>query len=45
VFATAARLDRPFKAADIVAALPDVKGANYWCGRLSRSGHFTVVAE
>jgi hypothetical protein len=43
VVAVAARLQRPFKVADITAALPDVKGAKYWVGRLARTGHFTAT--
>jgi hypothetical protein len=43
VYAVAARLNAPFKVADIAAALPDVKAAPYWTRRLARTGHFSEV--
>ena len=43
VYVAAARLNGPFKVADIVAALPEVKGAKFWVGKLAKTGHFTVA--
>jgi hypothetical protein len=43
VVATAVRLERPFKIADIATALPDVKSASFWARRLVKSGHFIEV--
>ena len=45
VVVTAARLNRPFKVADIVEALPDLKSAAYWTRRLAKTGHLAVVTE
>jgi hypothetical protein len=45
VIAVAARLNRPFKVADVVAALPDLKSTPYWTRRLAKTGHLAVVTE
>jgi hypothetical protein len=45
VIAVAARLNRPFKLADVTEALPDLKSAPYWTRRLAKTGHLTVVTE
>ena len=43
VYAVAVRLDKPFKVADVTAALPDVKSAAYWTRRLAKDGFFRTV--
>jgi len=43
VYVAAVRLNRPFRAADIIEALPDVKGAKFWVGKLAKLGFFTVA--
>lgn len=44
VYVTAARLNRAFKAGDLVAALPEKKAVPYWVRRLAKSGHFRDVS-
>jgi len=45
VFATSARMNKPFKLADIEAALPDRKAVRYWVRQLAKSGYLTVSAN
>ena len=44
VYVIAARLRKPFKLADIEAALPGKKSVRYWIRALAKDGHFRVVA-
>jgi len=43
IFVTAVRLNRPFKSADIEAAV-EGKAVRYWVRRLTTTGHFREVA-
>ena len=39
VYVTAVRMNKPFKIADVEAALPDRKSVRYWVRTLAKSGH------
>jgi hypothetical protein len=43
VYAVAARLNRPFKVAEVEGALPDVKSAAYWTRKLAALGFLKVT--
>ena len=43
VVAVAVQMNRAFKVAEVVAALPDVKSAAYWTRKLVKTGHLVEV--
>ena len=45
VVTVAVQMNRPFKVADISAALPDDKSAAYWTRKLAKTGHLVEVAN
>lgn len=45
VFATVARRDGTFTAADIAEALPAVKSAKFWTRKLAKTGHLSEVQQ
>jgi len=45
VVLAAVRLNRPFKVADITAALPDLKSAAFWTRKLAKTGHLIEATK
>ena len=45
VYATAARMEKPFTIGDIQAALPDQKSVRYWVRTLAKVGWFVEVSS